>query len=117
MSCTKLHDGHRERLRKRFQEEGPVLISEGAVKEAAVYPRHVVEEAIRHRTASVILAHNHPAGTTKPSQQDHQLTRLLVQALGPLKENSGRWMTLRSNEKTGKNEPDAIFRVEAMSEY
>ncbi|MCM2356875.1 MAG: DEAD/DEAH box helicase family protein [Geobacteraceae bacterium] len=34
-----------------------------------------------------------------------------------MKEISGRWMTLRFNEKTGKNEPDAIFRVEAMSEY
>lgn len=62
----------------------PALISEGTVKEAAVYPRHVVEEAIRHRAASVIFAHNHPAGTAKPSQQDHHLTRLLVQALGPL---------------------------------
>ncbi|MCM2358615.1 MAG: DNA repair protein RadC [Geobacteraceae bacterium] len=62
----------------------PALISEGTVKEAAVYPRHVIEEAIRHRAASVILAHNHPAGTAKPSQQDHKLTRLLVQALGPL---------------------------------
>lgn len=62
----------------------PALISEGTVKEAAVYPRHVVKEAIRHRAASVILAHNHPAGTAKPSQQDHNLTRLLIQALGPL---------------------------------
>jgi DNA repair protein RadC len=62
----------------------PALISEGTVKEAAVYPRHVVEVAIRHRAASVILAHNHPAGTSTPSPQDHQLTRLLVQALGPL---------------------------------
>jgi DNA repair protein RadC len=62
----------------------PALISEGTIKEAVVYPRQVVEEAIRHRAASVILAHNHPAGTAKPSQQDHKLTRLLVQALGPL---------------------------------
>jgi len=62
----------------------PALISEGTVKEAVVYPRQVVEEAIRHRAASVILAHNHPAGTAKPSQQDHKLTRLLIQALGPL---------------------------------
>lgn len=62
----------------------PALISEGTVKEAAVYPRHVVEEALRHRAASVILAHNHPSGTAKPSQSDHQLTKLLVQALGPL---------------------------------
>ncbi len=62
----------------------PALVSEGTVKEAVVYPRHVVEEAIRHRAAAVILAHNHPAGTTKPSQQDHRLTRLLVQVLGSL---------------------------------
>lgn len=34
-----------------------------------------------------------------------------------MKETSGRWMTLRFNEKTGKNEPDAIFRVEALAEY
>jgi len=62
----------------------PALISEGTVKEATVYPRHVIEEAIRYRAAFVILAHNHPAGTAKPSQQDHQLTRSLVQALGPM---------------------------------
>lgn len=62
----------------------PALISEGTVKDAYVHPRHVVEETIRHRAASVILAHNHPAGTARPSTADHQLTRLLVQALGPL---------------------------------
>lgn len=62
----------------------PALISEGTVKDAHVHPRHVVEEALRHRAASVILAHNHPAGTAKPSNQDHQITKLLVQALGPL---------------------------------
>lgn len=62
----------------------PALISEGTVKEAAVYPRHVVEAALRHRAASVIFAHNHPAGTFTPSPQDHNLTKLLVQALGPL---------------------------------
>jgi DNA repair protein RadC len=62
----------------------PALISEGTIKDAFVHPRHVVEEAIRHRAASVIFAHNHPAGTVRPSSADHQLTRLLVQALGPL---------------------------------
>jgi DNA repair protein RadC len=62
----------------------PALVSEGTIKEAVVYPRHVVEEAIRHRAAAVVFAHNHPAGTAKPSQADHHLTRLLVQALGPL---------------------------------
>ncbi len=51
----------------------PALIGEGTVKEAHVRPRHVVEEALRHRAASVILAHNHPGGTAKPSNADHPL--------------------------------------------
>lgn len=60
----------------------PALISEGTVKDALVHPRHVVEAAVRHKAASVILAHNHPAGSAKPSTHDHRLTRNLVQALG-----------------------------------
>lgn len=62
----------------------PALISEGTVKDALVHPRHVVEAAIRHRAAAVILAHNHPGGTTKPSTHDHRLTRQLVTALGAI---------------------------------
>jgi len=60
----------------------PALISEGTVKDALVHPRHVAEAAVRHKAASVILAHNHPAGSVKPSTHDHKLTRNLVQALG-----------------------------------
>lgn len=62
----------------------PVLLSEGTVKETVVYPRHVVQEALRHRATAVILAHNHPAGSVTPSHQDRHLTRLIVQSLGPL---------------------------------
>ncbi|HBA71884.1 MAG: hypothetical protein A2X82_12855 [Geobacteraceae bacterium GWC2_55_20] len=32
-------------------------------------------------------------------------------------QDSGRWMTLRYNEKTDKLEPDAVFRVDALAEY
>ena len=60
----------------------PALISEGTVKDALVHPRHVAEAAVRHKAASVILAHNHPAGSAKPSTHDHKLTRNLFQALG-----------------------------------
>jgi DNA repair protein RadC len=51
----------------------PALIGKGTVK-----------EALRHRAASVILAHNHPGGTARPSNADHQLTAALVQALGAI---------------------------------
>ncbi len=57
------------------------LVSSGTVKEAQILPRKVVEEAIRHKACSVILAHNHPSGTLKPSQSDIELTRQLADAL------------------------------------
>ena len=60
------------------------LISEGTVKDAHVHPRHVVEAVLRHRASSVVLAHNHPTGTAKPSKHDYRLTEKLVQALAPL---------------------------------
>jgi DNA repair protein RadC len=62
----------------------PALISEGTVKDAFVHPRHVIEATVRHKAASVILAHNHPAGTVRPSTHDHTITRRLVQALGSI---------------------------------
>lgn len=34
-----------------------------------------------------------------------------------MRENSGRWMTLRFNENTDKLEPDAVFRIDALAEY
>jgi hypothetical protein len=40
------------RLRVLF----PALVGEGTVKDALVHPRHVVEAALRHRAAAVILA-------------------------------------------------------------
>lgn len=60
------------------------LVSEGTVKDAHVHPRHVVEAALRHRAASVVLAHNHPTGEAKPSRHDHRLTETLIQAFDPL---------------------------------
>ena len=61
-----------------------VLISEGTSRETAVHPSKVAEAALRHRASGVIFVHNHPAGSLSPSSQDRQLTRRLIQALGPL---------------------------------
>ncbi|MBF0370013.1 MAG: DNA repair protein RadC [Magnetococcales bacterium] len=62
----------------------PALISHGTVKEALVHPRHVVEAALRHKAASVILAHNHPSGHPEPSRSDIQFTQLLQRSLIPI---------------------------------
>ncbi|HOB01487.1 MAG TPA: JAB domain-containing protein, partial [Casimicrobium huifangae] len=41
----------------------------------------VVRAALAKNAAAVILAHNHPSGSTQPSQADRSLTRVLKDAL------------------------------------
>lgn len=60
----------------------PTLVSRGSVGEAHVEPRRVVEEALKHKSHAIILAHNHPTGTARPSTADHRVTKTLVDALG-----------------------------------
>ena len=53
----------------------------GTLTHANVYPREVVKAALTHNAAAIILAHNHPSGTSEPSPADHTLTQALKQAL------------------------------------
>lgn len=62
----------------------PVAIEEmfrGTLTQTSVYPREVVKRALHHNAASVILAHNHPSGTSEPSNADQILTQALKNAL------------------------------------
>ena len=53
----------------------------GTLSQTSVYPREVVRAALAKNAAAVILAHNHPSGSTNPSQADRSLTRTLKDAL------------------------------------
>ena len=53
----------------------------GTLNAATVYPRIVVEQAIKHHAAAVILAHNHPSGVAEASIADKHITQKLEQAL------------------------------------
>ncbi len=53
------------------------IIQEGTVDQAVVYPRKVLEYALRHKAVSLILVHNHPGGVLKPSRSDIELTKRL----------------------------------------
>ncbi|RTB44139.1 RadC family protein [Pseudomonas aeruginosa] len=54
---------------------------QGSIAQAAVYPRQVVMMALEHRASAMIVAHNHPSGSTEPSQADRNLTARLKDAL------------------------------------
>ncbi|MBN2198105.1 DNA repair protein RadC [Candidatus Wolfebacteria bacterium] len=67
-------------LDARNQEIKREIISVGSLNANLVHPREVFEPAVRHLAAQVILAHNHPAGDLKPSEQDIEITKRLVEA-------------------------------------
>ncbi|HDS5593143.1 TPA: DNA repair protein RadC [Enterobacter hormaechei subsp. xiangfangensis] len=53
----------------------------GTINHTEVHPREVVKSALRHNAAAVIVAHNHPSGTTDISQADRRVTQRIVDAL------------------------------------
>ena len=53
----------------------------GTIDGAAVYPREIVKAVLDQNAAAVILAHNHPSGSTEPSQADIKITERIVKAL------------------------------------
>ena len=53
----------------------------GTVTQTSVYPREVVVRALSLQAVAVVLAHNHPSGSTQPSRADEVLTQSLKSAL------------------------------------
>jgi len=53
----------------------------GTLTQTSVYPREVVNLAIRFGAASVVLAHNHPSGSVQPSRTDEMLTQTMKTTL------------------------------------
>lgn len=59
----------------------PALLHKGTLDQVAMYPRVVVETALRYHAHSVLLAHNHPGGICEPSQADYDSTVAVVEAM------------------------------------
>jgi len=51
---------------------------EGTLNASAIYPREIIQGAVRHHAAALIFVHNHPAGNPQPSDNDKQITQDLV---------------------------------------
>jgi len=66
--------------RLRLQRNGVERMEEGTTDRATVYPRMVIEAALKRKAAALVFAHNHPNGDVKPTEQDKVLTRALVLA-------------------------------------
>lgn len=55
-------------------------ITIGTLTSSLVHPREVFADAITDRAASIIVAHNHPSNTLRPSDNDLKLTKRLEEA-------------------------------------
>ncbi|MCH8927366.1 MAG: DNA repair protein RadC [Candidatus Marinimicrobia bacterium] len=57
-----------------------VDLFEGTVDTSVVYLRETIKNALNHNAVSIIFAHNHLSGDTKPSQDDKKITQELLNA-------------------------------------
>jgi DNA repair protein RadC len=53
---------------------------DGDATSAAFPLRDIIADAAEHRSAGIVLAHNHPSGDPKPSDSDCRVTRRLASA-------------------------------------
>lgn len=56
------------------------MIFRGTVDACLIHPRDVFRFACRTNASGLIIAHNHPSGDSRPSEQDLLMTRRLVEA-------------------------------------
>ena len=52
----------------------------GTLTQTSVYPREIVKKGLTFNAAAVIFAHNHPSEDPKPSADDLEVTKRLVEA-------------------------------------
>ena len=61
------------------------LVAEGTVNSSTITPRKLADIAVKNRTASMVIAHNHPGGRAMPSSSDLSFTdsvREVLESIG-----------------------------------
>lgn len=56
------------------------IISEGGITGTVADPRIILKKALEEDAVSIILCHNHPSGSLKPSRADEELTHKIKEA-------------------------------------
>jgi len=73
-------------------------LGEGTVSEASAFPRKILEEALKQKATSIILAHNHPGGIAEPSEHDERITAEIQKALALVEISLQDHIILANNE-------------------
>jgi DNA repair protein RadC len=56
------------------------IVSEGGITGTVADPRIILKKALEENAVSIILCHNHPSGSLKPSRADEELTTKIKEA-------------------------------------
>jgi DNA repair protein RadC len=56
------------------------IVSEGGMTGTVADPRIILKKALEENAINIILSHNHPSGSLKPSAADEELTRKIREA-------------------------------------
>jgi DNA repair protein RadC len=56
------------------------IISEGGITGTIADPRIILKKALEENAVSLVLCHNHPSGSLKPSRQDEEITKKIKEA-------------------------------------
>jgi DNA repair protein RadC len=56
------------------------VISEGGITGTVADPRIILKKALEHNAVNIVLCHNHPSGSLKPSRADEMLTKKIKEA-------------------------------------
>lgn len=67
-------------LNRANKINGFKIISEGGITGTVADPRIILKKALEEDAVSIILCHNHPSGSLKPSRADEELTQKIKEA-------------------------------------
>ncbi len=56
------------------------IISKGGITGTVADPRIILKKALEHDAVNIVLSHNHPSGSLKPSRADEALTEKIKEA-------------------------------------
>jgi DNA repair protein RadC len=58
------------------------VVGVGGLNRTMIQPREIFVDALKERACAIILCHNHPSNSCKPSDEDVETTRQLLEAAG-----------------------------------
>lgn len=71
-------------LDSQYQLINEHLISKGTVHECAPYFRSILNVTVTDNARAIIMAHNHPSGSIRPSRGDDEVTRSIAEKLNSI---------------------------------